>query len=417
MAAGGSIAIHDIGELVTLAPLAQKSSPVQVGEADLGRLHGAWLAIKDGKIEACGEGALPAGFAAYDAFDAKGRLVMPGLIDCHTHPIFGGTRSHEFAAKLRGASYQEIARQGGGIKSTVKATRGASDEELLLRVNAVLGRFLAHGVTTVEVKSGYGLSVREELRLLELLAVARRHTPQHLAVTCLALHALPEEHAAVDAFVKIMTTELLPEVKARHLADWVDAFVEQGYFSVADTEPFIERAVQLGLGIRLHADEFSDAGAAFASARWGAASADHLECTPVNAMQAMAKAGTVAVLLPGTSMVSRLPFTKARPFCEAAVPVAIASDFNPGSCHLKNLPMIAAVAGIQCGLRLPELIAAVTYVPACALRINQSKGALLPGYDGDLLIAEQGSLEEWVYDFGETLPRRVFIGGIPVAEN
>ena len=181
---------------------------------------------------------------------------------------------------------------------------------------------------------------------------------------------------------------------------------------MADATPFFQRAIELGLGIRLHADEFSDAKAALAAARMGAASADHLECTPPSAMAAMAAAGTVAVLLPGTSMVSRLPFVKARPFCEASVPVAIASDFNPGSCHLKNLPMIAAVAGMQCGLTLPEIVAAITFVPACALRLGRSKGALGPGFDADFFIAPHATLEEWIYDFGESPADEVWIGGV-----
>ena len=211
-----------------------------------------------------------------------------------------------------------------------------------------------------------------------------------------------------------MTEELLPEVKSLGLADWVDAFVEQGYFSVAETEPFMCRAMELGFGIRVHADEFSDAGAALAAARWQAASADHLECTPVTAMGALADAKTVAVILPGTSLVSTLPFTKARPFLQAGVPVAIATDFNPGSCHLKNLPMIAAVSGMQCSLQLAELFSAVTYVPALALRLHKSKGCLQPGHDADFFISSQRSLEDWVYDFGETMPEKVFIAGVPV---
>lgn len=398
--------IHDIGELVTMAPLALTKKRTHIQAPDLGTATKAWLALDGGKVVATGAGPIPSTFAAYTRVDAGGGLVMPGLIDSHSHLIYGGSRASEFAARLAGATYQEIAAKGGGIQSTMRATRDTADDELLTLVHERLAKMRTLGITTVEIKTGYGLSVPAELRLLRLLKHVR--AAQHVEITCLALHARSPEHPDLKSYVAACVNELLPEVAADGLARWVDAFIENGYFSVADVEPYARKARELGLGLRLHADEFTDAGAAAAAADWGAAAADHLQFASDAGVRKMATSGVVATLLPGTSLYTRLPFTQGRRFADAGVPVAIATDFNPGSCRLDNLAMLAGVAAVQGGLTPAETVAAVTYVAASALGLQARKGALVPGYDADVLLYPLPRLYEWTADFGRTLPTRVW---------
>lgn len=405
-----TILIEGAAEIVTLAPLARQRKLTRIVPDDLGRLTKGWLLVDDGRVAATGSGRY-GGPAADRRVDAGGGLVLPGLVDAHTHPIFAGSRAREFALRADGATYQEIAAQGGGIRATMRATREASDEELARLLDRRLARALALGVTTLEAKSGYGLSVPEELRLLELLAAAKARTPQTLSVTCLALHAASPEHEDLKSYADAVAHELLPTVAKRRLADWVDAFIEAGYFSVADVEPVAARAKELGLGLRLHADEFSDAGAAAAAARWGAAAADHLQFASDAGIEAMAGAGTLAVLLPGTSLYTKLPFADARRFADRGVGVAVATDFNPGSCRLDNLAMMAGLAAVQAGLRAAEAIAAVTYVAAASLRLEDRKGALVEGHDADFLVYDLASVDEWLADFGRTPPREVWVKG------
>jgi imidazolonepropionase len=325
--------------------------------------------------------------------------------------LFGGSRADEFNQRLNGATYQEIAARGGGIQSTMKATRAAPEAELLRSAEDRLARMLSLGVTTAEAKTGYGLSVKEELRLLEILQKLKGKCRQHLSVTCLALHAKSPDHPDLKSYVDHCVKELLPALAERRLADAVDAFVEAGYFSVQEVEPYCVKAKELGLAVRLHADEFSDAGAAAAAARFGAASADHLQFAADAALPLMAEHRVTAVVLPGTSLYTKIPFTNARRFADAGVPVAVASDFNPGSCLLDNLPFLATIAAVQCGLRPAEAVAAVTYVPATSLGLGRQKGALAPGFDADLQVHEVASLEEWLADAGRTPPRQILIGG------
>jgi len=337
---------------------------------------------------------------------------MPGLVDCHTHPIFFGSRAREFARRLDGATYQDIAASGGGIRSTVAATRSASDADLIAATLARFERFLAWGVTSLEAKSGYGLSVAEELRLLRILRVAASRTAQHVSSTCLALHALPEGEST-RAYVDAMTHELLPEVRRQGLASSVDAFIEAGYFTAAEAAPFLAQAKALGLSIRLHADEFSDQGGAAAAAAWGAASADHLQFAVAEGIQAMAQAKVVAVLLPGTSLYTGIPFTQAKAWGQASCAVAIATDFNPGSSVTDNLPLCATIAAVHCGLSIAQAVAGVTLVPAFALKIHDTKGHLAPGSDADfLMFRELDCVDEWVADLGRHPPQSVFIRGI-----
>ncbi|MEZ4742052.1 MAG: imidazolonepropionase [Bdellovibrionota bacterium] len=405
--------IHNISELVTLEPLAFQKKVVEIENKDLGTYHNAWLWIKDGKIFGYGDKETKPDFKICEnIIDAKQKLILPGLIDSHTHPLYAGSRHDEFAMRLDGKTYQEIAQAGGGIKATVRATREASDETLLELARKRFKNFLSKGVTTIEAKSGYGLSPSEEIRELEILNYAAQETNQLVITTCLGLHALPPEFKDNKAFVKLLTDELLPEVASRKLAMYVDAFIENGYFTVSDCEPYFQKASDLGLKIRIHADEFSDAGAASAAAQWQASSADHLQFASDDGISLMAEKGVIATLLPGTSLYTTIPFTQARRFIQRGCGIALATDFNPGSCLVDNLAMMATIGALHCGLKAAEAIAAVTYVPAVSLGLGHHKGALAKGYDADFLIYDVESATEWLADMGRTKPSKVWIQGV-----
>lgn len=406
-----SVVVENIGELVTLAPAAKAKKFVGIKDVDLGRIKNAWLAVREGKVAAFGEGKVDAAHANLKKVDARGGLVMPGFVDAHTHPIFAGSRAHEFARRLNGETYQQIAASGGGIKYTVSQSRLASDAELSALTEKRLGNFLRHGTTTVECKTGYGLSADQELRMLRVLKDVRKKTNQTLSITCLALHALPPEFPSARAFADAMTKDLLPTVASEMLADAVDAFVEKGYFAAADCDEYFAAAKKLGLNVRVHADEFTDSGSAAAAARWGALSADHLEYASDAGIKAMAQAGTVAIALPGTSVYCALPYTNARRFIDAGCPVALATDFNPGSCTIDNINLVATLGAVHCKLTVAEAVAAVTYVAARSLRLEAHKGALSIGHDADFSIFDLPNVDEWIAAAGKLDPWSVVIRG------
>ncbi|MBP6218486.1 MAG: imidazolonepropionase [Oligoflexales bacterium] len=413
------ILIKNIGELVTLAPLADEHRAHDVSAKDLGRIYKSWLLIKDGKVAETGSmsSLQEDSLKCSSVFDAAGGLLLPGLIDSHTHPLFAGSRHGEFVQRLEGRSYQEIAASGGGIQSTVRNTRAASSSQLEVLLESRARKALLQGVTTLEIKSGYALSVEEELRHLRImknvqqkdLHSSARRLPE-LMITCLALHAVPTEHSKSD-FIKACTEQLLPRVHEEKLAQYVDAFVEEGYFSVTDIEDYVEKAKELGIGVRLHADEFSDAGGAAAAATWGAACADHLQFASAEGMRAMGKKRVAATMLPGTSLYTGIPYTDARPFLEAGCPLVIATDFNPGSCLLDNLHFLCTMGALHNHLSLAQSFVAVTYAAACSLGLGKRKGALVKGFDADLALFPLSSLEEWLADAGRTAATRVWFAG------
>ena len=409
--------VRNIGELVTNQPLADGVFTDPSRLESLGSLKNAWLAFAEGKIKAFGQGTPPRKWDKGESIDARGGLVLPGLVDCHTHPIFGGDRATEFSRRLNGESYQSIAKQGGGILYSIKATREASDESLEFSTKAHLDQFLSHGVTTVEVKSGYGQTPTEELRMLKILQKLKTTSAQTLSITCMGLHAVPHGYDSTEAYVKDMTDHLLPTVAASKLADYVDAFVEDGYFSVEQAEPYMQKAKQLGLKLRIHADEFKESKAASAAARWGCVSADHLQQSSSQGQKEMARANTIAVVLPGTSLYTAIPFTDAKSLITSGCLVAIASDFNPGSCYISNLPMLASCAALHCKLNISQTIAGVTYIAAKALELDTRKGALAIGYDADFMLHDFPSKEHWLSSFGQEKPKLVYIAGKHVTGN
>lgn len=385
--------LRNISQLATCPP----DTPQQ----DAGLIKNAALVWTDGLVRWVGHHAdMPAKFQDEPVVDCERRLVVPGLVDCHTHLCFGGWRGDEFELRLRGASYREIAQAGGGIASTVAATRGASLGELQRKAESILDEMLAMGITTVECKSGYGLDEANELKQLE---VYRRLNDCHvidLVPTFLGAHIIPPEYSDQrDRYVKLLCEELIPLIAREGLARFCDAFVEEGAYSIEEARQILSVAARHGLGIKLHADQLSDGGGAELAAELGATSAEHLEYVSETGMKALSKSGTVAVSLPLASLYLGEPCIPARKLMDLGVPVAVATDFNPGSSPSYHLPLAMTLACIQQSMSPQESLMGATTVAAKAVSLSDRTGSLLPGYQADLAIIDSPSLNHWLYHF------------------
>ena len=370
--------------------------------APMGNVRDAVIAVKDGRIAWIGAaGDRPAGRAA-EEHDLGGRWVTPGLIDCHTHLVFGGNRAREFEMRLEGATYEEIARAGGGIASTVAATRAADEESLIASAAVRLRRLLDEGVTVVEVKSGYGLDLATERRMLRAARALGERFPVTVRTTGLAAHALPPEFAGrADDYIALVCEEMLPALAADGLLDAVDAFCERIAFSPEQTARVFDTAQRLGLPVKLHADQLSDGGGAALAARYKALSADHVEHTGEEGARAMAAAGTVAVLLPGAFYMLRE--TKLPPidlFRRHGVPMAVSTDCNPGTSPAVSLLLMLNMACTLFRLTPQEALAGVTRNAALALGMAGSHGTLEPGKAADLAVWDVGDPAELCYWLG-----------------
>jgi imidazolonepropionase len=352
---------------------------------------------------------LPAGV---EVIDATGKVVTPGLVDSHTHLIFAGTRENEFEQRLQGKTYQEIAAQGGGINATVRRVRQASKEELKALARPRLERLMRFGVTTVEVKSGYGLSLADEIKCLEAIAELNAEGPWELVPTFLGAHAVPAEFRDDRAgYIDLLVDEMLPEVARRRLAKFCDVFCETGVFSLAESERILGKARDLGLKLKVHADELTPLGGAELAARLGAVSADHLLCISDAGIEALAASGTVATLLPGTAFFLGMPYAPARKLLERGVAVALASDCNPGTCPTENLPLVGAMACTGMKMLPAEVLTALTRHAAAALGRADTLGTLAVGKQADLVIWEVPDYRQLFYHFGVNHAWRVIKRG------
>ena len=332
--------------------------------------------------------------------DCTGRLVVPGLVDCHTHLCFGGWRGHEFEQRLAGARYQDIAAAGGGIVSTVRATREASEDELARKARRALDGMLRLGVTTVECKSGYGLDEDNELKQLRVYRALDETHPVDLVPTFLGAHAIPPEHReSRHRYVDMLCERLIPRIAAEGLAEFCDAFVESGAFTAGEAQRIFTAARNHGLKIKLHADQLSDGGGATLAARCGAVSAEHLEYASDAGIEDLARAGTVAVSLPLASLYLGERYLPARRLLEAGVPVAVATDFNPGSAPSYHLPLAMTLACLNQSMTPQEALNGATTVAARALDRHERIGSLLPGYRADFAVIDSPSLNQWLYHF------------------
>ncbi|MDZ4863087.1 MAG: imidazolonepropionase [Gemmatimonadota bacterium] len=343
--------------------------------------------------------------------DLGGALVTPGLVDCHTHLVYGGDRAREFEQRLQGASYEDIARAGGGILSTVAATRAASDDDLFRAARARALALMAEGVTTLEIKSGYGLTLHDEARMLRVARRLGRELPVHVRATCLAAHALPPEFAnRADAYIDAVCG-WLPVLHAEGLMDAVDAFCERIAFSPAQTRRVFDAAQALGLPVKLHAEQLSDQGGAALAAGFQALSCDHLEYLSPAGVKAMAQAGTVAVLLPGAFYFLReTQRPPVRALRDAGVPIALATDHNPGSSPTLSPLLMLNMACTLFRLTPEEALRAVTVHGARALGLAD-RGTLAAGQRADFVIWELEHPSELAYRFGQRPAARTIIGG------
>ncbi|SNS07700.1 imidazolonepropionase [Sphingomonas laterariae] len=379
----------------------------------IGEVDNGIVAAKDGLIVYAGPAGDAPALDAADIVDCGGRWITPGLIDCHTHLVHGGDRAHEFELRLAGASYEEIARAGGGIVSTMRATRAATEAELVAAALPRLDALIAEGVTTVEIKSGYGLALDHEIKQLRAGRRLGRERPVTVATTFLGAHALPPEYADdADAYIQTVADEMIPAIAAEGLADAVDAFCEGIGFSPAQVDRIFSAARAHGLPVKLHAEQLSNLHGAALAASFGALSADHLEFLDMDGIAAMARAGTTAVLLPGAYYFVRetkLPPVEA--LRAARVPIALATDCNPGTSPLTSPLLVMNMAATLFRLTVPECLAGMTREAARALGMLDRAGTLEAGKRCDLAIWDVERLAELVYRMGfNPLHARIWSG-------
>ncbi len=403
--AAGDLVIRHIGQLVT-------NDPARDGV--LGLMSDAAVVIVDGAIAWVGpDGDVPAAFASLEAYDVGGAAVVPGFVDAHTHAVFAGDRADEFAMRAEGASYVDILASGGGIMSTVRATRATSLAELIDASLPRVGRMLASGTTTVEVKTGYGLDVASERKLLDAIIDIGDALPIDVVPTFLGAHVVAPEFADDrNGYVDLVTGAMLDAV-ARDVA-FVDVFCDDAAFTIDETRRIADAAAERGLPLRLHTDQLSHSGGTALAAQLGAVAADHLDHATDADLAALARAGTTAVLLPAVSFSMRMPPPDGRRFRDAGVTVALATDCNPGTSYVTSMPFVIALAVASCGLTPAEAVRAATAGGAAALGLDD-RGVLLRGALGDLVVLDAPSFVHLAYRPDGDLVRAVVKRGRIVA--
>jgi imidazolonepropionase len=397
--------MHNIGRLAVWDPAGSQS--------ELNHVERAALRWENGRITWCGrEEDLPVAGVDETRIDAGESLVVPGLVDCHTHLAFGGWRADEFAMRIAGADYLEIARAGGGIASTMRATRSASEDELVERSLGFLAEMSRNGTTTVECKSGYGLSLEDELKVLRVYRRLQQLQDVRIVATFLGAHVVPPEFSGRRSdYIRLLTREMIPAIAEEGLAEYCDVFVEETAFTPGEAREIFEAALSFGLVPKLHADQLSDTGGAALAAEVGAASADHLEYASEDGIGAMAGAGVVAVCLPLASLYLGKTPMKAREFIRRGVRVAVATDFNPGSAPSHHLPLAMTLACTMSRMTPAEALKGATIVGAAAIRRERQTGSLLPGMAANFLLVDAPDVEHWLYHFRGNAVQGVFIGG------
>jgi imidazolonepropionase len=409
------VLIKNASELVT-ARCVRAGSKTKEGMADLGIIRNGAVAIKGKEIIAVGETGevLASVRRARTVIDATDKIVLPGFVDCHTHLVFGGSREDEFIQKIEGRSYLEIMQRNGGIFSTVEKTREAlaSPQALMNRTQAFLGKMLAYGTTTVEIKTGYGLSTESELGLLKIIAGLKQSEPVDIVPTFLGAHAFPKEFKERKADYIRLVLDMLERVKAQGLAEYCDVFVEVGAFSASEARTILEQAKEQGLKLKLHAGEFNDIGGVELGVELGATSIDHLDHISERGMELMAEKKTIGVLLPGVPFhLMTNKYAPARNLIEAGVPIALATDFNPGSCPTLSMQMIVALACRQLKMTPAEAINAATINAAYALDRGDKIGSIEVGKMADIVVLDIPRHQQLPYWFGDNLVAKVVKNG------
>ena len=406
----GSLAVLHASQLVTLA--GPKRPRVGTELSELGIIRDGGMLIRDGKIEKVGPSdEIEKSVGDAEFVDANGRVVMPGFVDAHTHLVFAGNRIDDFERRARGETYEQIAKAGGGIWSTVEKTRAASERDLLAQAKKHADWFLRCGTTTVEAKSGYGLTVEHELKILRVLRRLNEEVPLEIVPTFLGAHAVPRK-LSPDEYLDVVITDMLPRVTAEKLAEFCDVFCERGYFDLDQSRRILAAAKKVGLNLRGHVDQLTNSGGAKFMAEMGATTADHLEQADEQGIAVLKKANVQPVLLPGSvyALGSR-HYPRAREMIEAGLAVVLATDFNPGSSPTPSMPMVLSLACTQMKMSPAEAITASTVNAAYSVNRGDKIGSLEPGKLGNFVIFDCQDYRELAYWFGMPQTFAVYIRG------
>jgi imidazolonepropionase len=408
-----TLAVLHASQLVTLA--GPRRPRVGAELSDPAIISDGGMLVRDGVIVATGssdaiEEQMP---GDSEVVDATGRVVLPGFVDAHAHPVFAGDRLDEFEMRARGATYEEIAAGGGGIRSTVRKTRAATEEQLLAQAIQHANWFVRCGTTTVEAKSGYGLSVEDEIKILRVVRRLNDETSIEFVPTFLGAHAIPEEfQAAPDRYVTLVIDEMLPRIAEERLAEFCDVFCERGYFDLETSRKILSAARERGMGIRAHADQLTSGGGAELAAEVGAVTADHLEQTEAPGIAAMKRAGVQPVLLPGSVYsLGKTRYPRAREMIEAGLAVVIATDFNPGSSPTPSMQMVLSLAATQMKMTPAEGVTAATINAAYSLNRGDKIGSLETGKRANFALHDCGDYRELAYYFGVPQTHSVYVRG------
>ncbi len=385
---------RDIAELWTLSGVADKRGRKPT-EQDLARIRNGALIVEKGVITWIGETKKLPKLKSAKEISLKGRTVIPGLTECHTHLVFAGSRAHEFELRQQGKSYQEITAAGGGIGSTVAQVRKASKGHLQKLAQPRVDEFLKQGVTTLEIKSGYGLNIKDELKMLE---VAKSLKGPDIVTTFLGPHSLPPEKQGAEVYLQEIL-KILPTLKKKKLSDRVDIFIEQGFFTLAHATQYFEVAKKMGLKITAHVEQLTRQGGAELATRYQALSVDHNVCMNDQDIQTLAKSETVAVCLPAADFYMKIPYPPARKLIDAGACVALATDFNPGTSPTQDLAFVGMLARLEMKMTLPEVLASYTFNAAKALGLEVLKGSLQVGKRADFVVLD-GDLNDLFYQIG-----------------
>ena len=410
--------LKNIGKLVTM----QGSSSFRVKEEmnKINIIENAYIAVKNGKILAIGVGDEFGNLCGEETkiHDAEGLLVTPGLIDSHTHLIHGGSRENEFSMKLNGVPYIEILNNGGGILSTVKATKEASEEELYKKAKKSLDRMLEFGVTTVEEKSGYGLELNTEIKQLEVARVLDKNNPVDLVHTFLGAHAVPEEYKENHkAYIDILVDVMMPKIKDMGLAEFCDVFCEEGVFTIEESEYILQKAKEMGYKLKIHADEIESLGGAELAAKLGCVSADHLMAASDEGIKMMAENNVVANILPATSFNLNKNYADCRKMIDMGAIVSLSSDYNPGSCPSENLQLVMQLGCLHLKMTPNEVLTAVTINAAYAIDRADKIGSIEVGKNADFVVFDARNVEYLMYHFGINHTKKVYKNGNLVVDN
>lgn len=405
--------IKNIKQLVTVASHGERVKADSTMR-DLAIIEGATALIENDRIAWVGKSSEfeEDSRVEYDIIDAADKVVMPGFVDSHTHMMFAGSREEEFAMRAAGTTYQEIAKRGGGILSTVKEVCKAGKRELKRLADKRLDAMMEMGTTTVEIKSGYGLDMDNEIKMLEAINELNKEHPMTIVPTFLGAHAIPEEFQENKCeYVDLIINKMLPYVGKKQLAKFCDVFCEQGYFSVEESKKILLEGKKYGMISKLHADELTSIGGAELAAEVGAISADHLEHIRETGIQALKHSNVIATLLPGVSFFLRHPYAPARKLIDAGIPVAIATDFNPGSCMSFSMPLMMTIACTQMKMTPEEAITACTLNAAAALKLSNEIGSIEVGKQADIIVCEIPNYRYLPYHFGMNLVSTVIKKG------